>query len=119
MTTFTRANGQVIGVEYEVESHGESNFDYPGHICDGGGSGPVLYITEAWPEDAFHNWIASMWNRCADRDLRPEQRLFKALMKLDAWLRCRLTDDEREQFEGELSANYEPDYSDDWYDLER
>lgn len=119
MTTFTRTNGQVIGVEWEVESHGEADFDYPGHICDGGGSGPVLYITEVWPEDAVHNWLAAMWSRCAARNLRFEKWLFAKLMELDAWGRCRLSADEREKFEIELSENYEPDYSDDWYDWER
>lgn len=115
MTTFIRANGQKIGVEYEVESHGEPDFDYPGHICDGGGSGAVLVITESWPEDGFHNWLAGMWWRCFERNLRPEQKLFRWLMNLDARLRCRLTVDEREQFEAKLSADYEPDYSEeDW-----
>lgn len=116
MTTFTRANGQVIGVEYEVEGHGESNFDYPGHICDGGGSGAVLVITDAWPEDAFHRWLGEMWFRCWDRRLRFEAWLFKRLMKLDGRLRCRLSADERERFEEKLSADYEPDTSDDWED---
>lgn len=41
----TKLNNQEILVEYSVNP-GEDYFDSPGHICDGGGSGPSLEILE-------------------------------------------------------------------------
>ncbi len=46
---FVRPNGEKITLEYEIEP-GEPNFDFPGHICDGGGSGPEVMIVSAFRE---------------------------------------------------------------------
>ena len=40
------ADGKQITVEYSA-SGGESHYDNPGHICDGGGSGPEIEIVSA------------------------------------------------------------------------
>src|SRR5580704_472384 len=53
---FIRDNGLRITVEYTA-SAGESNFDYPGHICDGGGCGPEVEIVDAWPNTPGYNRI--------------------------------------------------------------
>ena len=42
-------DGSPISVEYSA-APGEPNFDFPGHICDGGGSGPEISIIDAWRE---------------------------------------------------------------------
>lgn len=45
----TRYSGKDITIEYEVEP-GEDNFNYPGHICDGGGGGPIIIIIEVYSD---------------------------------------------------------------------
>lgn len=45
---FTRDNGLLITVEYSARG-GEPHHDHPGHICDGGGSGPDICILSSWP----------------------------------------------------------------------
>ena len=49
-----RDDGSAVTVEWEVLEHGEPDFDSPGHICDGGGSGPVISIINSYDVDDGH-----------------------------------------------------------------
>jgi hypothetical protein len=115
---FTRDNGQPVTVEWRVASEGESNFDHPGHICDGGGSEPIIEIVDAWPTSTAHNWLHNAdyrlwhrlhfkgWRMAAYRVLRLPIR---AAIAVDAWWRASLTDAERERMESWLAERYEPE----------
>ena len=125
-------------VEYEIVSYGEDNYDHPGHICDGGGSGPEVSIRDSWPDTpdfmileskrlalvtaldspmhASKPWIVQAWGRL---------KLIVFVLRID-WKKraARLTDDERWRWEAvicEEIASNPRDYDglDDWYDLER
>jgi hypothetical protein len=105
--TFFRDNGLPVTVEYAT-----------GHICDGGGSGPEIFIVKAWPETPWHNRLASI---DAWLFTRPNITLtgawiarqiaapVRGLMAFDEWLRASLTDTERERMEGWLIEHFEPD----------
>lgn len=122
---FTRDNGLPITVEYSATG-GEPDFDYPGHICDGGGCGPEIVILKAWPNTPWHNRLAGIamavrWPQ--GRALTPAGwRLagilslpVRAIMRLDEWWRASLTTTEDERMCAYLAEHYveepyEPDY---------
>lgn len=116
--TFFRDNGLPVTVEYEIGSQGEPNFDYPGHICDGGGSGPEILIVKAWPETPWHNRLAGidLWFFTQPNVTRTGAWLarqitvpIRGLMAFDEWLRASLTDAERERMEDWLIEHFEPE----------
>lgn len=122
---FTRDNGLPITVEYSANG-GESNFDFPGHICDGGGSGPEVCIVQAWPNTPFHNRLALIemrvrWPQHAE--LTPVgwwlanklSKPVRALSWLDCWWRASLTPDEDERMCAWIAEHYEDDYDDSDY----
>lgn len=111
---FTRDNGLPITVEYSATG-GEPNFDYPGHICDGGGSGPEIVILKAWPNTPWHEHLASIdvWSMTRPNITRTGALLARALtsparwlMALDVWWRANLTDIEYERMESWLAEHY-------------
>jgi hypothetical protein len=119
---FKRDNGLPVTVEYSATG-GEPDFDFPGHICDGGGSGPEIVILRAWPATEGHNRLASialgLWLNRATRFGARIGRLaalpFHGLMRLDEWWRASLTITERERMEAWLAEHYveepyEPEY---------
>jgi hypothetical protein len=115
---FVRDNGLRITVEYTA-SAGESDFDYPGHICDGGGSGPEICILKAWPNTPGHNRLAAMDLALWFRLRGPLHSLYrfaswplKLAIALDVWWRASLTTDERERYEAWLAERYEPELYD-------
>lgn len=118
---FIRDNGLPVTVEYSAHD-GEPDFDYPGHICDGGGSSPQVTIIKAWPNTPWHNRLAgvTLW------DIGRKTRLgrvaarwaawpARVLMRIDEWWRASLTDAESERFEADLAEHYEPEDPDDDY----
>lgn len=115
---FVRDNGLPITVEYGVGSQGEPNFDYPGHVCDGGGSAPEIFILKAWPDTAWHNRLAGidLWSmtrpnvtRAGAWFARQITAPVRGLMTLDEWWRASLTDAERERMEDWLIEHFEPE----------
>lgn len=117
---FKRDNGLPVTVEYSA-SGGEPDFDHPGHICDGGGSGPEIVILKAWPNTPWHNRLAGLemkiWLARARFGFMalPLRRALNILMRLDEWWRASLTDAECQRFEVYLAENYleepyEPEY---------
>lgn len=118
---FTRDNGLPVTVEYSARG-GEPNYDYPGHICDGGGSGPDIVILKAWPNTPWHERIAGIELRLrwpGRRTLLPPSLLawpFGMLLRLDEWWRANLTGAELERMEVWLAERYvdEDDDYDDW-----
>lgn len=119
---FTRDNGLPITVEYSATG-GEPNFDYPGHICDGGGSGPEIVILKAWPNTPGHNRLASadlrFWLNRRTRLGFIAARVFgwplQMLIRADEWWRASLTDAEYDRFSDWLAEHYveepyEPEY---------
>lgn len=121
---FVRDNGLPVTVEYS-STGGEPNFDYPGHICDGGGSGPEIVILKAWPDTPWHNRLASIEfafqvpkSSTTSVGVWLGRKLaapFRWLMAVDEWWRASLSDAERERMEAWLAERYEDDYSDDYY----
>lgn len=120
---FTRDNGLPITVEYSAGG-GEPNFDFPGHICDGGGSDPEIAILKAWPNTPGHDRLAKL-----DLDLWLHRRKqfgetltavlrwpLRALIRIDEWWRASLTDAERERMEAWIAEHYVDDDDDpeDW-----
>ena len=112
---FIRDNGLPIMVEYSATG-GESNFDHPGHICDGGGSGPEIVILRAWPDTPFHNRLAGVSLRLmTGNDRTPVGwKIASALrypvdllMRADEWWRASLTADEDERMSAHLAEIYE------------
>ncbi len=70
----TKYCAKDVVVEYEVEP-GEDNFNFPGHICDGGGSGPLVMITTVYSEQGnmlytqrqYEKWEEAIANAvCSD-----------------------------------------------------
>lgn len=119
---FTRDNGLPVTVEYSATG-GEPNFDYPGHICDGGGSGPEIVILKAWPNTSGHNRLASadlrLWLNRRMRLGYIAARMFgwplRLLIRADEWWRASLTDAEDDRFSEWLAEHYveepyEPEY---------
>lgn len=110
---FIRDNGLPVTVEYSATG-GEPDFNFPGHICDGGGSGPEIVILQAWPNTPWHHWLAG-----AELDLWRSRRvwtpalswLLKRLSRLDEWWRASLTQAELDRFTDWLAEHYvdEPD----------
>jgi hypothetical protein len=80
-----RDDGTLITVEYSATG-GEPHYDNPGHICDGGGSGPDICIVKAFVEDDS---------------------------TLDDAPNVQLTDAESERIESEIAEGYEDDYDDE------
>jgi hypothetical protein len=135
--TFTKDNGLPVEVEYEIVSYGEPHFDSPGHICDGGGSGPEVQINDSWPNTPEFNSIAKQQLFLSTSPLSPmnaSQPLYiQAYGRVrfiwlgikEAWQKrkARLTDDERWRWEAviaELYVDEGPEFDEgDWRDLER
>lgn len=122
---FTRDNGLPITVEYSANG-GEPDFDFPGHICDGGGSGPEVMIFRAWPNTPFHDRLALVEMRVRwpqHRALTPFGwwlcNLFSKPIRAVSWLderwRANLTDAERERMEAWLAEHYVEEPYDDYY----
>lgn len=113
---FKRDNGFPITVEYSARA-GESDFDYPGHICDGGGSGPEIIILNAWPDTPGHMRLAIIAARLSfSRKTALGRRMGRVvawpvhlLMRLDEWWRASLTDAEIERFSDWLAEHYVDD----------
>jgi hypothetical protein len=109
---FKRASGEIVVVEYEI-SPGESDFDYPGHICDGGGSGPDVSIVSAHRlEGGGTVYLLSsdaLPVRILRHLLRPSS-LFRPIL-----LRWWLADDEGDQACEEIAAHH---VFDDYYDCD-
>ena len=113
---FTRDNGLPVTVEYSARG-GEPNFDYPGHICDGGGSAPEILILKAWPDTPGHNCLASielrLWlyrrTRFGTAMCRFLGWPLRLAMRFDEWWRASLTDAELERFESWLAEHYVED----------
>lgn len=119
---FTRDNGLPITVQYSATG-GEPDFDYPGHICDGGGSGPEIVILKAWPNTPWHNRLAAIdlrfWPKASTTPtgawlVRKLAAPVRGLMALDEWWRASLTDEEREKFEAWLAERYVEEPYDDY-----
>jgi hypothetical protein len=113
---FTRDNGLPVTVEYSATG-GEPDFDYPGHICDGGGSGPEIVILKSWPDTPWHNRLAAIEMQFS---LRKNLRLLawpiKALIRLDEWWRATLTHSEDQRFTDWLIEHYvEEPYEPEFY----
>lgn len=120
---FVRDNGLPIVVEYSA-SGGEPDFDYPGHICDGGGCGPEIVILRAWPDTPFHNRLAGISVRLMIGNNRTWigwkvaaalRRPVELLMRTDEWLRASLTPAEDERMVAWLAEHYEEDFGDSDY----
>lgn len=118
---FTRDNGVPITVEYSATG-GEPDFDHPGHICDGGGSGPEIVILKAWPNTPGHERLAAidlkLWLNAKtqlERAVASVIRLpIRGLLRLDEWWRASLGDEEREKFEAWLAEHYVEEPYDDY-----
>jgi hypothetical protein len=111
---FVRDNGLPITVEYSATG-GEPNFDFPGHVCDGGGSGPDIVILNAWPDTPRHNRLAKIqiWSITRPNVTRAGAWLarkltapVRGLMLLDEWWSASLTDAERDRMETWLAEHY-------------
>lgn len=109
---FKRDDGAAITVEYEI-AEGEGNFDYPGHICDGGGSGPEVAIVSAFNDDATLHLLRSGGLRTRFIRWGLGLRFIGAIIA-----RRVLTDAEEDRFCDWIAEHHEFDYSDE-YDYER
>ena len=112
---FVRDNGLPITVEYSATG-GEPDFDYPGHICDGGGSGPEIVILRSWPDTPLHHRLAGISIRLMVGNNRTPfgwkvakalRRPIELLMRADEWLRANLTAAEDERMSAWLAEHYE------------
>jgi hypothetical protein len=115
---FVRDNGQPVTVEWRVASEGESNFDHPGHICDGGGSGPIIEIVDVWPNTPRHERLTRLemnillacgrntWTRLLGIILAAPVHFAAAV---DTWRHATLTEAECEAAEMWLCEHYEPE----------
>jgi len=128
-------NGLPVEVEYEIMSYGEPHFDHPGHICDGGGSGPEVQINDSWPDTPEYSSIVKQRMFLSTSPLSPmadTQPLYiQAYGRVrfiwlgikSAWheRKARLTDDERWRWEAVIAEQYvdEPPDESDFYDWER
>ncbi|MCC6776676.1 MAG: hypothetical protein IT537_08580 [Hyphomicrobiales bacterium] len=116
---FVRDDGRPVTVEYSA-SGGESDFDHPGHICDGGGSGPEICIVDCWPNEPWFDDLARRLNARSWPGHAPTllDRLCAAVLRLRHSFhrrRCRLTDAERERMEAHIAENYvEEPYEEDF-----
>lgn len=112
---FARDDGSLVTVEYSARS-GEPNFDHPGHICDGGGSGPEICIVDAWPGTAVYErlcgwkldleWPRSTWLQ------RPAFCMALFVINIAIWIlkrRIRLSCDERERMESVIAEHHVED----------
>jgi hypothetical protein len=120
---FTRDDGTPVTVEYSA-SGGEPNYDHPGHICDGGGSGPEIVILKTWPNTSAFEALCRRYNAVTflrPRDAGLARRAWAAMvapiLAARIWWaerRVRLTVDENERMEAWLAEHYvdEPDYED-------
>lgn len=120
---FMRDNGLPVTVEYSANG-GEPNFDHPGHICDGGGSGPEVCIVDSWPNTAAFERLCGIRNdldwgpRAAWR--RPFAWITLQFVEIAVWacqLTARLTTTERERMEAWIAEHhvYEPYEPEDCY----
>ena len=109
---FTRDNGLPVTVEYSC-SGGEPNHDHPGHICDGGGSGPEVVIVKAWPNMPGFERLCKIRNDL-DWTARPswlDPFIWIALQVVDLriWLqerRALLSVSERERMENWIAEHH-------------
>jgi len=124
---FKRDDGLPVTVEYRIESEGEPDADLPGHICDGGGSGPVMMIVDAWPNDDAFEELAVRWSERNTARWHGRRTLPLAWNGLCKWAlearmtwaqfrRARLTPAERERMEAWLAEHWEPPDDSDYYD---
>ena len=134
---FNKDNDFPVEVEYEIVSYGEPHFDHPGHICDGGGSGPEVQINDSWPHTKAFQALESKRLDLTTSPLSPLQenqsivaqgygRLMLVILELRiSWQKraARLTDDERWRWEAVIAEKYvdePPEFDEgDWRDLER
>lgn len=108
---FCRDDGKPVTVEYGVESYGEPNFDYPGHICDGGGSGHVMQIIDCWPNDAAFEDLARRrndrsWKKDPSLVDRVAEWLLELRMTIAKLRRGTLSSEERERMEAWLDEHH-------------
>jgi hypothetical protein len=121
---FNRDDGTPVTVQYSA-SGGESNFDHPGHICDGGGSGPEFAIVSSWPNTPEYNALVCDRNALAEHYFPPHSaiwplgahmckdgrinRMNERIAALEA--ACKLTDAEDERMCAWLAEHHvdEPD----------
>jgi hypothetical protein len=116
---FTRDDGLPVTVEYQVESEGEPDFDHPGHICDGGGSEPVMAIVGAWPnDDAYEHLADRHYRRLLRRGLWNGlcRRVLEARMTWAQFRRSRLSPAEVDRMEAWLAEHWEPPDDSDYYE---
>lgn len=112
---FIRDDGSPVTVEYSTTG-GEPNFDYPGHICDGGGSGPEICIVESWPNTPAYERLVEIemrWKWSSQR----WRRAIGLFWRFRVWLASgrKLTDAEYGRMEAWLAEHhveepYEPEY---------
>lgn len=125
---FKRDDGSPVTVEYSAID-GEPYADLPGHICDGGGSGPDAEIITAWPNteeyndlhsrrqeltlDSYGRQLGPIGVSMMSPELREElDEIDKAIERFDE--ACRLTDAERKRMtdwiiERHVYEPYEPE----------
>lgn len=124
---FTKDNGMPITVEYSLVSVGEPYADLPGHICDGGGSGPEIEIVTSWPRNEEYDRLVQ---RKMDLETTPFGKPRSLLMMngddlhqlrdLDASIAkgdkaAELTDVERERMESWLCEHHVVEYDEEDY----
>lgn len=110
---FVRDNGLPITVEYGVGGSYSPTTYSPMYGADGGDF-PEFVILKAWPRTLGHERIAklanNLWSRRSPLE-RAAHATVCAVLRIDEWLRCRLTTAEHERMEAWLAENYvdEPD----------
>src|SRR5690349_25006788 len=112
---FTRDNGLPITVEYSVEGSYTPTTYSPRYGAEGGDF-PEFTILKAWPQTPGHErlarWSGNLWSRRNWRE-RALHFIIQALMSLDEWWRCTLTDAERERMGAWIAEHHEDNFDGD------
>lgn len=113
---FVRDNGLPITVEYGVEGSYSPTTYSPMSGADGGDA-PEFVILKAWPRTPGHDRLAclsvNLWSRRSLLE-RAAHAIVGALLQFDEWLRCSLTDAERERMETWIAERYVEDYDEEF-----
>lgn len=103
--------GKKVTVEYSATG-GESNFDHPGHICDGGGSGPQIVVLDAFPNDDAYEDLCKRRSARTWKKKKPTRwdhvaaEALRLRMVWACWRRATLSALERERIEDFLAEHH-------------